>query len=184
MLQGSGQGAYHFGHGGNEFVDHGSLVPLLVGLGTDSNGAALGFGNEVLLFGGGQRLNTAAFDVSLFENGGNQSALDALDFSVLHQNRLLTLHLLNLDLFHHHLLLHNVGPDLVGLVGLGLLPLDSFEVLGLLDLPVALGFGLFGEGKGLGKDAFLVSLSCSDKPGRCGWRCRARLRHRQPRHPA
>ena len=189
MLQGSGQGAYHFGHGGNEFVDHGSLVPFLVrlgfdvhrfgfcfpfeegdgsfgfALGSDSNGAALGFGNEALLFSGGQRLNVAAFDFSLFENGGNQFALDALDFSVLHQNRLLMLHLLNLDLFHHHLLLHDVGLDLVGLVGLGLLPLDSFEVLGLLDLQVALGFGLVGEGKGLGKDAFLVSLGCGDKPG-------------------
>ena len=66
------------------------------------------------------------------------------------------LDLLDLDLFGDDLLLHDVGLELVGFVGLGLLTACGFGELGLLDVEVALGFGLLGEGEGFGEDALLI----------------------------
>ena len=45
---------------------------------------------------------------------------------------------------HHDLLLHDVGLDVVGLVGLGLLLLDQLRIRRFLDLKIALRFRLFG----------------------------------------
>ena len=64
--------------------------------------------------------------------------------------------------FGDDLLLHDVGLDLVGFVGLRLLPLDSFEVLGLLDFEIALRFGLLGLRERLREHAFLVGLGLGD----------------------
>ena len=66
------------------------------------------------------------------------------------------LDLLDLDLFGDDLLLHDVGLELVGFVGLGLLAACGFGELGLLDVEVALGLGLFGQRGGLGDDALLI----------------------------
>ena len=80
----------------------------------------------------------------------------AEDFGLLDLDLLLLLDLLDLDLFGDDLLLHDVGLELVGFVGLGLLTAGGFGELRLLDVEVALGFGLFGEGEGLGEDALLI----------------------------
>ena len=61
-----------------------------------------------------------------------------------------------------HLLLHDVGLDLVGLVGLRLLLLDDLQVLGLLDVEVALRLGLLGLRQRLGEHALLVGLRLGD----------------------
>ena len=66
---------------------------------------------------------------------------------LLHLDLLLLLDLLNLDLFRDDLLLHDVGLDLVGFVGLGLLTAALLSELSLLDVEVALGFGLLSQSR-------------------------------------
>jgi len=65
---------------------------------------------------------------SRLENGGDQLILPALDFRLLYLDLLFFLHLLDLHLFGNHLLLHDVGLDVVGFVGLSLLPLGRLDI--------------------------------------------------------
>ena len=92
---------------------------------------AVGFNDRLLLFGLGQRLDSPAFDLGLLENGGDQFALAPLDFRILHCDLPVLFDLVDLDCFGDHLLLHDVGLDLVGFVGLRLLLLHGFQVVGL-----------------------------------------------------
>ena len=86
----------------------------------------------------------------------------ALDLGVLHLDLLLLLDLLDLHLLGDHLLLHDVGLDLVGLVRLRLLLLGGFQILGLLDLEIALRFGLRGQRLGFRQHPLLVGLRLGD----------------------
>ena len=96
------------------------------------------------------------------EHGGIELALAAQDFGFLHLDLVLLFHLLDGDFLGLHLLLHDVGLDLVSLVGLRLLLLDHLQVLGLLHFEVALGFGLLGLGKRFGQHPLLVGLGLGD----------------------
>ncbi len=83
--------------------------------------------DQALPFGRGERFDAAALDLGALQHGRDQFALAALDFGVLHEDLVLLLDLVDLDLFGDHLLLHDVGLDLVGLVGLRLLALQRFR---------------------------------------------------------
>ena len=78
---------------------------------------------------------------------------------------LLLFHLLDLHRFGDHLLLHDVGLDVVGFIGLGLLLLGGFQILRFLDFEIARGFGLFGLRQGFGQHAFLIGLGSRDGGG-------------------
>src|SRR5205085_1699743 len=106
--------------------------------------AAFGFGDLAHLIGFGQRFNATALNFGALQNGRDQLALVPLDLEFLHLYLLLLLDLAHLDLFGDYLLLHDIGLNVVGLVGLGLLLLSGFEVLRTLDIEVALRFGLLG----------------------------------------
>ena len=75
---------------------------------------------------------------------------------------MLLFHLVNGNFLGAHALLHDVGLDLVSLIGLRLLPLDILKVLGLLDFQIALRFGLLGLRQRLGQDARLVCVRFGD----------------------
>jgi hypothetical protein len=62
-----------------------------------------------------------------------------------------------------HLLLHDVGLDVIRLVRLRLLLLRDFEVLRFLDFEIALRFGLLGLRKRLGQHALLIGLRLRDR---------------------
>ena len=79
--------------------------------------------DQALLLGRGQRLDALTLDLGLLQHGRDQLLLAAHDFGFLHLDLLLFLDLLHLHLLGDDLLLHDVGLDLVGLVGLRLLPL-------------------------------------------------------------
>ncbi len=87
---------------------------------------AFGFKCQPLLFGLGEGFDALALDFGRLQNGGDQLAFAALDFGVLHRDLTFLFHLLDLDLLRDHLLLHDVGLDLVGLIGRRLLLLDGF----------------------------------------------------------
>ena len=99
---------------------------------------------SALLFGFGQRLDAPPLELGLLQHRGDQFAFAAHDFGLLHLDLVLLLDLVNRHFLGAHLLLHDVGLDFVGLVGLRLLLLDRLQVLGLLDFEVALRFGLLG----------------------------------------
>ena len=114
------------------------------------------------LLGFGQGFDALALELRLLEHGGDQFAFAALDFRFLHLDLVLLFDLVDRDFFGAHLLLHDVGLNFVGLVGLRLLPLHHFQVLGLLDFEIALRFGLLGLRKRLGEHALLVGLRLGD----------------------
>src|SRR5439155_7917641 len=155
-----GHGPHHFGHVGDELIHHCSLVPPLVrfgfhvhGLGFSlafleddlgfsftlhANGLSLAFslGDLALLLGFRDVQDPLLLDFSLLEHGGDQFFLMAHDLGFLHLDLLLFLDLLHLDLLSHHLLLRDVLLQLVGFVGLRLLALHGFSVVGFLDIEV------------------------------------------------
>src|SRR5258706_557600 len=88
----------------------------------------------------------------------NAGIFAAIDFRFLHLDLLFFFDLHDLHLLGNDLLLHDVGLDVVGFVGLGLLFLGDFEILRLFYFEVALGFGLLGLGNGFRQHAFLVGL--------------------------
>jgi hypothetical protein len=88
--------------------------------------------------GRGQRLNALALDFRGLQHGRDQLALAAQNFRILHLDFVLFLHCRTLASSATHLLLHDVGLDVVGFVGLRLLLLDGFQVLRLLDFEIAL----------------------------------------------
>jgi len=98
---------------------------------------------------------------------GDQLFLMPQDLGLLHLDLLFFLDLLHLHRFRRHLLLHDVGLDLVRLVGLRLLPLGDFEIVRLLDLKIARGFGLLGLRKRLRQNTLLVGLRLGDGRSRC-----------------
>ena len=61
----------------------------------------------------------------------------AQDFGFLHLDLVLFFDLADFHRLGDHLLLHDVGLDVVGLVGLRLLLLGQFEILRLLDFEIA-----------------------------------------------
>ena len=61
-----------------------------------------------------------------------------------------------------HLLLHDVGLDFIGFISLRFLPVDGFQIRGLLDFQIALRFGLLGQRERLGKHALLIGLRFRD----------------------
>ncbi len=125
-------------------------------------GAAFGFHGDAGLLGVGDVFDALTLDLGAFEDGGDELLLVTEDFGLLHLDLLLLLDLLDLDLFGDDLLLHDVGLELVGFVGLGLLAACGFGELGLLDVEVALGLGLFGERERFGEDALLVGGGLGD----------------------
>src|SRR5262249_52822224 len=124
--------------------------------------AAFGFGDEAELLGLSEGFDALALELGLLHDGGGQLAVATEDFSFLHLDFVLLLHLMNGDFLGAHLLLHDVALDLVGLVGLGLLLLDHLEVFGLFDFEVALRFGLLGLGQGFGEHTLLIGLGLGD----------------------
>ena len=110
-------------------------------------------------------------DLRLLQNRGDQFFLVPQDLGFLHLHLALFFDLLYLDLLGDHALLHDIGLELVGLVGLGFLPAGRLGKLRLLDVEVALGFGLPSERSGLGDHAILVARSLGD--GRFAERVRA-----------
>jgi len=84
------------------------------------------------------------------------------DFGLLHLHLLFLLDLLDLDEFGDHLLLHDVGLQFVGLVGLRLLAARLLGVLRFLDGKVALRLGLLAQRSGLRDDAILVGRGLGD----------------------
>src|SRR5207249_1984056 len=103
----------------------------------------------------------------LLQDGGDEFLFAARDFRFLHFHLRFALDLLNPHGFFDHLLLHDVGFDFVGLVGRSLRFLCHFEVTGLFDVQVTLGFGLLGQRGGFGRDAFLISLCFGDGRRAC-----------------
>src|SRR5262249_10287165 len=67
-------------------------------------------------------------------------------------------HLLHLHLFSNHLLLHDIGLDVVSLVSLSLLFLRDLKVLSSLYLEIALRLGLLGERESFRQHSILVGL--------------------------
>src|SRR5213082_2511294 len=108
---------------GDEFVDHGRLVVLLVGfrldvhglgfrftlleddfgfgfaLRADGRGAALRFAHQALAFGVGQSFDALALDFRLLQHGGDEFAFAARDFRFLHFHLSFAFHLLDLHGF-------------------------------------------------------------------------------------
>src|SRR6266404_5611852 len=88
----------------------------------------------------------------------------AFDLGFLYLDLLLFFNLLYFHRFRHHLLLHDVGLNVVRLIGLRLLLLSGFEILRLLDFEVARGLGLLGLRKCFSQHPFLIRL----RPCHCG----------------
>ena len=140
-----GQRPHDLRHVGDQFVDHRRLVAFLVSLGlyvhrlgfrfaflqndfgfgfalrANRGGGAFGFGDPALPFGGGQCFDPLAIDLGLLQDRRDQFLFTAQNFGFLHLHLVLFFHLPDLHGFGHHLLLHDVGLDVVGLVGLRLL---------------------------------------------------------------
>src|SRR5208283_533862 len=174
------QGLHDLGQSGYQFVYDRGLVVLLVGLGfhvhgasfgialleddfgfgfalrANGAGAAFGFHHSALALRLGERLNALPVDLRLLQYGGNQFFFAAQDLGFLHLDLLLFLHLLHLNGLGGNLLLHHVGLDFVGLVGLRLLALDHFYVCRFLHFEIALRLRLAGLRCRLGGHAFLV----------------------------
>ena len=121
-----------------------------------------GYHRDARLLGVGDIFNALTFDLGALENGGDELLLMPDDLRLLNLELLLFLNLLDLHLFGDDLLLHDVGLDLIGFVGLSFLAAALLGKLCLLDIEVALRFGLFREGCGLGDDAFLVGGGFGD----------------------
>src|SRR5208282_3531792 len=117
-----------------------------------------GFRNQALLLGGGQRFDALTLDLGLLQHGRDQFLFAAVDFRVLDFDLSFLFDLLHPHAFGGDLLLHDVGLNVVGLVGLRLLLLRDFKVLRFLDLEVALRFSLLGLGERLRQHALLVGL--------------------------
>src|SRR5207247_1895193 len=96
-------------------------------------GAAFGLHGDAGLLGVGEVFDALTLDLGALEYSGDQLLLVAEDFGLLHLDLFLFLDLLHLDLFGDDLLLHDVGLELVGLVGLGFLTTCGFGELRLLD---------------------------------------------------
>ena len=180
------QCSHYFRQPGEQFVDDRGLVVFLEGLGFDVHGLGFGFAffqddfgfrfalradgegmtlrfcREPHFFGGCQSLDASALHFGHFQRGSNQFVLAALDFRLRHFDLLFLLHLLDLHLFKDHLLLHDIGLDVVGLVGLRLLLLGGFEIQRSLHFQIAGGFGLFGLRQCFREHAFLVRLGSGD----------------------
>src|SRR6266705_3369065 len=130
-------------------------------LGANRRRMAFGFGDQALLFGGGEGFDPLTFDLSLFQHSRDQFFFAAIDFRFLHFDLLFLFDLHDLHLLSDDLLLHDVGLDVVGLVGFCLLLLGYFEILRFLDFKVALGFSLLGLGDCFRQHALLVGLRSS-----------------------
>ena len=124
---------------------------------------AFGFDRQPALLRFGEHLDALPLDLGLLQHGRDQLLLAAQDLGFLHLDLLLALDLLHAHRLGDDLLLHDVGLDLVGLVGLRLLLLDRLDVVGLLDLEVALRLGLLGLRQRLGEHALLVGLRLGDR---------------------
>ena len=88
-----------------------------------------GLDRQPALLGVGQHRDPLALDLGLLQHGRDQLLLAAHDLRFLHLDLLLALDLLDAHRLGDDLLLHDVGLDLVGLVGLRLLLLDGLEVV-------------------------------------------------------
>src|SRR5438477_299086 len=119
---------------------------------------AFGLSDQALLFGGSESFDSLTFDFSLLQYGRDQFFLAAIDFRFLHFDLLFFLDLHDLHLLSDNLLLHDVGLDVVGFVGLCLLLLGDFEILRLFDFEIALRFGLLGLGNSFREHALLIGL--------------------------
>src|SRR6266550_5675040 len=163
-----GESAHHFRQSRDEFVEHGGLVVFLEGLGldvhslgfsfalleddfrfgfalrTNRRGAAFRLAHQALAFGVGQRFDALPLDFRRLQNGSDELAFAALDFRFLYFHLGFALHLLHPHGFFDHFLLHDVGFDFIRFVGGGLGLLGHLQIAGLLDVQVALGFGLLG----------------------------------------
>src|SRR5208282_3894832 len=193
LAEGFGESANHFRQARDEFIGNGGLVVFLEGLGLHVHGTGLGFtlleddfgfrftlradgrgltfrfANQALAFGVGEGFNTLALDFRLLEHGGDKFAFAAGDFGFLDLDLRFALDLLDADLLEHDGLLLAIGFDFVGLVGLRLGLFAGLEVVGLLDVEVAFGFGLPSHGSGFGGDALLVRLRFGDGGGTRGF---------------
>ena len=86
----------------------------------------------------------------------------AIDFRFLNFDLLFFFDLLHLHLLSDHLLLHDVGLDVIGFVCLRLLALGDFEELGSFHFEIALRLGLFCQGQRFRQHAILIRLRFGD----------------------
>src|SRR5208282_3346349 len=182
----------YFRQSGNQFVDDRGLVVLLIrcgfyvhgfrfgftfleddfglgfSLGANRRRVAFGFGYQALLLGGGYGFDTLTLDLGAFQYGRDQFFLAPVNFGVLNFYLPFFFYLLHSHVFSRDLLLHDVGLDVICLVGLRLLLFRDFQVLRFLDLEVALRFGLLGLGERFRQHALLVGLRfCDCRFSRC-----------------
>src|SRR5439155_20127278 len=123
----------------------------------------LGFGDEPLLLGFGQGLNALTLDLGLFQHSRDKLFFTTVDLGLLYFDLLFLFDLLDLHLLGHHLLLHVVGLDVIGFIGLRLLPFRDFQELGFLDLEIARRLSLLRHRKGFCQDALLIGLRLGDR---------------------
>jgi len=114
--------------------------------------------DQTLLLGRSKSFDPLTIDFGRLQHGRNQFFLAPINFRLLHLDLLLLLDLLHLHLLSNHLLLHDVGLDVISLVGLRLLTLGDFEVLRFLDLQVALRFRLLAQRQRFRQHALLIGL--------------------------
>ena len=129
-----------------------------VRLGLQAHGPGVTFGADhgTALLGLRQNAHTLALRLGLALDRRHELGGTALGLSLLDLDLLLLLDDGDLGLLFHLRLLRNARLDVVGAVGLCLLPGDSCRVVRLTHLQVALGLGLRGLGEGLSQHAVLV----------------------------
>ena len=103
-------------------------------------------------------MHATPLDLGALQNRRNQFFLVTQDLGLLHLHFLLLLHLSHLDGFHHNLLLHHIGLNVISLVSLRLLPLYRFQILRALNLQIALRLGLCRKRQSFRHHTLLVSL--------------------------
>ena len=129
----------------------------------DRRSVTFGFRHQALLLGLRQSLDALTLDLGLLQHGRDQFFLAAIDFGLLHLDLPFFLDLPHAHALGDDLLLHDVGLNVVRLVGLRLLLLGDFEILRFLDLEVALRFGLLGLRQRFRQHSLLVGLRLRDR---------------------
>ena len=108
-------------------------------------GGTFGFDGHLAACRFGQHFYAFAFDLSTFQNSGNQFFLMALDFKILHLHFAFFFDEADFHSLGRNLLLHDIRLNVIGFVGLGLLALDGLHILGATNFEIALRFGLSSE---------------------------------------
>src|SRR5207248_10015654 len=86
-------------------------------LSADRRGMSFGFRDQTLLLRRGQSLNPLTLDLGTLQNSRDQFFLTAINFRFLNFDLLFFLNLLHLHLLSDDLLLHDIGLNVIRLVG-------------------------------------------------------------------